>query len=343
MGHSDGKCCPGGSHTPGQAPHAVYRDAALSVPKADAETQARLRAELVQIPGGIFEMGARKSTYPADQDSPRAKVKLSPFLIAPHAVSNARFAAFVQATGYVSVAEREGWSFVFHLFLDDPANWPVSPPGLPWWRKVEGACWAAPRGPGSDWSEISDHPAVHITWSDALAYCTWAGLRLPREAEWERAARGGLARMKFPWGNALTPGGVHRMNIWQGAFPGSNSAEDGYAGTAPVDAYAPNGYGLYNMTGNVWEWVADYFGPLPRPAKTPVLDPSGPASGDWRVQRGGSHLCHASYCDRYHVHSRSSNDPDSSTGNAGFRVASDISSPPLARERAGADVTGIDI
>ncbi len=323
MGTNDGACCPGKSNPVGQAPHHIYRDAALAVPLADEATRKDLRARLVEIPGGIFEMGARKSTFPSDLDSPRAKIKVSPFLISPHAVTNADFAAFVEATGYESVAEREGWSFVFHLYLSDAKAWPVSPPGLPWWRKVDGAYWAAPQGPDSTWQDLADHPVVHITWSDALAYCTWAGLRLPREAEWERAARGGLARMKFPWGNTMAPNGVHRMNTWQGDFPSTNSAEDGFAGTAPVDTYEPNGFGLYNMTGNVWEWVNDFFAPIPSPTKRPVLDPSGPSDGDWRVQRGGSHLCHVSYCDRYHVHSRSSNDPDSSTGNCGFRVACD--------------------
>ncbi|MGB7318064.1 MAG: formylglycine-generating enzyme family protein [Planktotalea sp.] len=324
MGTNDSGCCPGKNNLVGQAPHHIYRDAALAVTQADRATRDRLYNRLVEIPGGIFEMGARKSTFPSDLDSPRAKVKVSPFLISQYTVTNEDFAEFVADTGYVSVAEREGWSFVFHLYLTDPKSWPVSPPGLPWWRKVDGAYWAAPQGPESTWKDIADHPVVHITWSDALAYCTWAGLRLPWEAEWERAARGGLARMKFPWGNAMIPGGVHKMNTWQGNFPNENTADDGYAGTAPVNSYEPNGFGLFNMTGNVWEWVNDYFGPVPIASNRPITNPTGPSEGDWRVQRGGSHLCHVSYCDRYHVHSRSSNDPDSSTGNCGFRVAASI-------------------
>lgn len=296
---------------------------AEAIEPADPATRAELAARLVNIPGGFFEMGARKSTFPADFDCPRRKVRLSPYRIAPCTVTNAEYARFVAATGYRTVAEREGWSFVFHLLLADPARWPNSPPGLRWWRQVEGAFWACPEGPGSGVADRQDHPVTHVGWYDALAYCRWSGLRLPTEAEWERAARGGLERQKFPWGNALHPSEGFAMNTWQGRFPDENTGEDGYIGTAPAKAYAPNGYGLYNTTGNVWEWVQDWFGP--RPAGTgPLHDPPGPADGTARVQRGGSFLCHVSYCDRYHVHSRTKNDPDSSTSNAGFRVAADI-------------------
>ena len=297
---------------------------ALGVARAPADVQARLWEALTEIPGGIFDMGTRKSRFPDDLDSPRRKVKLSPFRMSPVAVTNAEYAVFVQDTGYRTVAEQEGWSFVFHLLLEDAAKCTDHPPGLPWWRQVHGACWSAPEGPGSDVSDRPDHPVTHIAWYDALAYVTWAGLRLPREAEWERAARGGLAHKKFPWGNQLTPGGSFAMNTWQGAFPATNTAEDGFGGTAPVRSYAPNGYGMYNMTGNVWEWVSDRYGPRPAPGRLPEVDPTGPEDGVARIQRGGSFLCHISYCDRYHVHSRTRNDPDSSTSNAGFRVAGGI-------------------
>lgn len=282
-----------------------------------------LRKRLLPIPGGIFEMGARRSTFPADLDSPRRKVKLAPYLMSPLAVTNADFACFVKATGYRTVAEEEGWSYVFHLLLDNPPQWPISPPGLRWWRQVQGAYWARPEGPGSSVSERQDHPAVHIAWYDALAFCNWSGLRLPTEAEWERAARGGLSNRKFPWGDELLPGGTFAMNTFQGDFPDLNAAEDGWTGTAPADAFHSNGYGMFNMTGNVWEWVTDRFGPLPTASRLPAVNPTGPREGYARVQRGGSYLCNVSYCDRYHVHSRTRNDPDSSTGNAGFRVAAD--------------------
>jgi len=317
-----GGCCgTAGGTVAAPRPAAEHAAAVAAVQPAPPSLQEELRAALAPIPGGFFDYGARHSTFPGDMDAPRLRVKVRPFRIARTAVTNREFARFVAATGYCSVAEREGWTYVFHLLLDDPDRWPVSPPGLPWWRKVDGAAWHSPEGPGSGISGREDHPAVHIAWYDALAYCRWAGLRLPAEVEWERAARGGLARQKFPWGNALTPGGRHAMNTWQGDFPHRNTAEDGYLGTAPVDAFAPNGYGVFNTTGNVWEWVRDAFGPRDGAQPEDEPDAASVASGAPRVQRGGSYLCHVSYCDRYHVHSRTRNDPDSTTGNCGFRVA----------------------
>ncbi|MFV0492098.1 MAG: formylglycine-generating enzyme family protein [Pseudorhodobacter sp.] len=297
-----------------------YEEAVRAVPPAAASLRTELRARLRRIPGGFFDMGARKSHFAADLDSPRRKVRISPFLMSPHTVSNADFERFVADTGYRTVADVEGWSFVFHLFLGkDAGRWPA-PPGIEWWRAVKGASWSAPEGPGSSIAGRENHPAVHVAWYDAQAYCAWAGLQLPTEAQWEYAARGGLARRKFPWGDAREPEGTHRMNVWQGRFPVENTGTDGFVGTAPVDAYPPNGYGLYNMTGNVWEWVADRFGP-PVQSLRLLINPTGPDDGPTRVQRGGSYLCHDSYCDRYHVHSRTQNPPDSSTGNLGFRVA----------------------
>ncbi len=294
--------------------------AAQAVPLASCSLRNELHAELREIPGGFFEMGARKATYAGDFDAPRRKVHVSPFLISPVTVTNAKFARFIAATGYRTVAETEGWSFVFHMLLDDPSAHPEHPPGIHWWRCVKNASWQNPEGQGSNWRDRAHHPVTHVAWFDALAYTRWAGLRLPLESEWERAARGRLKNMKFPWGNTLVPKSGHAMNVWQGTFPYLNTVEDGYLGTAPVDEYQPNDFGLYNMTGNVWEWVEDSY--CARPGTD--HDFVGPPESLPRVQRGGSFLCHASYCSRYHVHSRTRNAPDSSTSNTGFRVATDI-------------------
>ncbi|MEA2293373.1 MAG: formylglycine-rating enzyme [Solirubrobacteraceae bacterium] len=277
--------------------------------------------DLVELPGGAFLMGTDgRYGYAQDGEGPAHEVVLAPFAIARDTVTNAQFAAFAQATGHRTEAELFGWSFVFGGFLppDFPPTRGVA--SAPWWRQLEGADWAHPEGPASSIGDRADHPVVHVSWNDARAYCAWAGARLPTEAEWEFAARGGLVQARFPWGDELEPGGEHRMNVFQGTFPGENTAADGYAGTAPVDAFAPNGYGLRQMTGNVWEWTADWFDPAYY-RSAPREDPRGPATGNARVMRGGSYLCHASYCNRYRVDSRSSNTPDSSTGNLGFRVA----------------------
>jgi len=278
---------------------------------------------MVCLPGGDFLMGTNsREGYPDDGEGPVRRVRLKPFWIDTNVVSNRGFAAFVEATGYVTEAERFGWSFVFGGFLpnDFPPTRGVA--AAPWWRQVHGADWRHPEGRHSGIAERMDHPVLHVSWNDAGAYCRWAGKRLPTEAEWEYAARGGLEQQRFPWGDKLTPDGAHRMNVWQGKFPSDNSVEDGYAGTAPVDAFPANGYGLYNMTGNVWEWCADWFSPKFH-LKGPRDNPIGPPSGENKVTRGGSYLCHRSYCFRYRVAARSSNTPDSSTGNIGFRCVRD--------------------
>ncbi|WP_328499029.1 formylglycine-generating enzyme family protein [Streptomyces sp. NBC_00414] len=291
----------------------------------------RDRAASVPLDGGSFLMGTRDTDgFPDDGEGPVREVVLSPFRIDACAVTNDRFARFVEATGHLTEAERFGWSFVFAGFL--PAalrRGAARPPQTPWWCGVEGATWRTPQGPGSSVTGRGDHPVVHLSWNDAAAYCRWAGARLPTEAEWEYAARGGLVQRRYPWGDELTPGGEHRCNIWQGHFPTKNTAEDGYRGTAPVDTYEPNGYGLYNMSGNVWEWCADRWGT--QHSDRPRTDPKGPSQGTSkgaskstsRVMRGGSYLCHSSYCNRYRVAARTANTPDSSTGNLGFRCAWD--------------------
>lgn len=281
--------------------------------------------QLVTLPGGSFPMGSEADhAYPGDGEGPVHVVAVGPFSIDPLAVTNDAFAAFAVATDHVTEAERYGWSFVFGGLLPDDFPDTQGVASAPWWRQVLGASWRRPEGPHSGLDGRGQHPVVHVSWADAQAYCAWSGTRLPTEAEWEYAASGGRTGARFPWGDDLEPGGHHRMNVFQGTFPSSNTSADGYAGTAPVDAYPPNGFGLHNMTGNVWEWCADWFDPGWYEQRESV-DPVGPPSGTHRVMRGGSYLCHESYCRRYRVTARSANTPDSSTGNLGFRVARDSS------------------
>jgi len=276
---------------------------------------------LVSVPGGRFAMGSEdRFAYPADGEGPVHDVRLRAFRIDRHAVSNDLFATFTEATGHVTDAERWGWSFVFGGLLPEDFPPTRSVAAAPWWRQVDGAQWRHPEGAHSDLEGRADHPVVHVSHTDALAYCAWAGVRLPTEAEWEFAARGGLEGRVFPWGDDLEPGGEHRMNVWQGDFPTRNTADDGYLGTAPVDAFPANGCGLHNTTGNVWEWTADWYAPGFYEV-SPAEDPCGPPAGSRRVTRGGSYICHASYCRRYRVAARSANMPDDATGNIGFRVA----------------------
>jgi len=281
---------------------------------------------MVLVPGGEFLMGTDDAQgFAADGEGPVRSVRLDSFRIDAHAVSNDRFAEFVSATGYVTDAERIGWSYVFAGFL--PAalrRTSPRPARTPWWCGVSGAYWGCPEGPGSGTAGREDHPVVHVSWNDAAAYARWAGKRLPTEAEWECAARGGLEQRRYPWGDELDPGGDYRCNIWRGSFPARNTAADGYRGTAPVDAFEPNGLGLYNVSGNVWEWCADWW--TTDHDRHPGRNPTGPASGTGKVIRGGSYLCHSSYCNRYRVAARTANDLDASGGNTGFRCAADLDS-----------------
>jgi formylglycine-generating enzyme required for sulfatase activity len=279
---------------------------------------------MVRLDGGPFWMGSdAPDTFNADGEGPVRRVTLTAFHIAIHAVTNARFARFCREAGYKTDAERIGWSFVFQGSLKPGVDGEPLP-RTPWWRAVKRASWRHPAGPGSSLDGIDNFPAVHVSWNDAVAYCGWAGVRLPTEAEWEYAARGGLDRKIYPWGDELLPGGQHRCNIFQGDFPTLDLAEDGFAGLAPVDAFPPNGFGLNNMTGNAWEWCSDFFHPSWDRANPAPVDPVGPPHGEARVMKGGSFLCHDSYCNRYRNSARTANTPDSSAANLSFRVVRDL-------------------
>jgi sulfatase modifying factor 1 len=270
---------------------------------------------------GAFVMGSNDRRFPEDGEGPPRPVTLSPFAIACHAVSNLQFGDFVRATGYTTDAERCGWSFVFEGQLAENIRQNIRSrvAETPWWIPLPHAYWAQPEGPASTVLDRLDHPVVHISWNDAKAYCQWSNTRLSTEAEWEMAARGGLEQATYPWGSELTPDGEHRCNIWQGNFPDFNTAADGFAATAPVHAFEPNGFGLYNTSGNVWEWCEDFFTPSYHRV-TASENPLHAETGPNRSLRGGSFLCHESYCNRYRVGARSSNTPDTSASNIGFRV-----------------------
>lgn len=286
-------------------------------------------AGMVTIPGGDFRIGGDDpDAFPSDGEGPVRTVGLDSFEVDTRCVTVEQFGAFVGATGYVTESELFGWSFVFAGLLPPEARRGVRQgrvPGAPWWLPVDGATWRTPEGPGSDVDGRLDHPVTHVSWNDASAYAAWVGKRLPTEAEWEVAARGGLEKARFAWGDELEPSGQHRCNIWQGEFPTYNTGADGYLSTAPVDAFPPNGYGLYNTAGNVWEWCSDWFSPdwHAHESQQTRLRPGGPATGTAKVIKGGSYLCHVSYCNRYRVSARTSNTPDSSTGHTGFRCATD--------------------
>jgi len=316
---------------------------------------------MVWIPGGEFTMGS-EAPYAYPNEGPAHRVSVSPFFIDRHPVTNAEFAKFVEATGYVTVAER-------------PVDWEVVktqvPPGTPkpppevlqpgslvfrptsgpvdlrnmanWWHWTNGASWRHPEGPGSNLDGRDRHPVVQVAWEDAAAYAKWAGKRLPTEAEWEFAARGGGEGQRYFWGDEERPDGRWMANRWTGDFPYRNDKEDGFAGTSPVGSFPENGFGLRDMAGNVWQWCADiYHGGAFKERSGVCCDPKGPAPGEpehplpgdpsppdvpgvvRRVLKGGSFLCHPDYCESYRPAARRGSTPDSATSHTGFRCAKDI-------------------
>lgn len=311
----------GGSHNSGADRQRAPRPAAAAAGPRSTHVIGQ-----ASVPAGRFVMGdSGGDRNPADGEVPLHEVRLNAFEIDVTTVTNDDFSRFVLDTGYCTEAEEFGFSAVFHLAVAAPPEDIMGPAaGTPWWLGVRGANWRHPDGPRSDVEGRENHPVVHVSWHDAQAYCRWAGRRLPSEAEWERASRGGLEGTRYPWGNdLLAPDGSWRCNISQGRFPTVNTADDGWLTTAPVRSYEPNGLGLWQTVGNVWEWCADAFDPhiyASRADGTTTPDPQGPREGDLRVLRGGSYLCHASYCNRYRNSARSSNTPDSSMGNASFRT-----------------------
>ncbi|MPY86795.1 MAG: SUMF1/EgtB/PvdO family nonheme iron enzyme [Luteitalea sp.] len=302
---------------------------------------------MVRIPAGNFWMGSEQG-HPDER--PVRHVKVDGFWIDRTPVTNARFAGFVDATDYVTTAERPL----------DPADFPGAPPEelvpgavlfkkpklgtrldsyYPWWTYEPGASWRHPEGPETTLDGREQHPVVAVSWDDAVAFCKWEDKRLPTEAEWEYAARGGLERQRYVWGDEVAPGGRSQANTWQGTFPVRNTVDDGYRSTSPVGSFAPNGYGLYDMAGNVWEWTRDWYRP-DYYSNAPAVNPTGPESSfdpdepgiAKRVIRGGSFLCAPNYCTGYRPSARMKTSPDTGSSHTGFRCVGP--EPPPSRQAA---------
>lgn len=291
-------------------------------PTLFTQSDVAVRAATARIPAGTAFIGTNKPYIRFDGEAPLREKCVNEFLITQGTITNAEFAAFIADTGYVTEAEYYGWSFVFWSQVPDYVGETQAVPSAQWWRRVDGATWRSITGPRCFLiEELQDHPVVHISWNDAVAYCSWAGGRLPTELEWEHAARGGLADSRFPWGDAEPDDEANIFcNIWQGRFPRDNTVKDGYATTAPVNSFEPNGYGLYNMVGNVWEWTSDTWLPVSRRAD---LQANSNLNSSEKVAKGGSFLCHKSYCYRYRIAARIGNTIDSTTTHTGFRVVWD--------------------
>lgn len=292
------------------------------IPTVFTSSPTATRPDSAEIPGGTALQGTAHPWIRNDGEGPLRSSRIEPLALSKGTVTNREFAAFVAETGYVTEAEHLGWSFVFHSQVPDGTGDTMKVPGAPWWRRVFGSSWQRITGPECLLMEtLADHPVVHVSWNDARAYCSWVGGRLPSEREWEHAARGGLGDVRFPWGelepddNACLP-----CNIWQGRFPTENTGMDGFATTAPAISFTPNAFGLYNLVGNVWEWIEE---PFSYPAQRVGADYRPARITAEQLAKGGSFLCHKSYCYRYRIAARIANGADSATTHMGFRVAWD--------------------
>ena len=293
----------------------------FNLKKASGEIK---KNEMISITQGKFKMGTDYSkAFSSDGEGPVREVQIDDFLIDQFPVTNEQFDDFIEKTGYKTEAEKFGWSFVFYQLVSEKTKKNVSETvsGAPWWWKVENSYWRKPYGPDSSIDDLQNHPVVHISWNDANAYANWIGKDLPTEAEWEMAARGGLDQNLFSWGD--DDSAIHKKcNIWEGIFPEKNTLEDGWLATSPVDFYEPNDFNIYDTAGNTWEWCKDWFSSTFHQInrKETRINPVGPNYGTTKIMKGGSYLCHNSYCNRYRASARTQNTPDSSTGNLGFRL-----------------------
>jgi len=343
--------CSGKSSAKKEAEKASVPTCCQNVPSRFGSVSQKEHQGMVHIPGGTFMMGGDNDQARADE-FPKHKVEVSGFWMDIQEVTNAQFRKFVEATTYVTIAERKpDWEemkkqlpkgtpkpdeslLVPASLVFNPPNHAVDVTGAPvWWSWVQGANWKQPEGPGSDLKNKENYPVIHVAWEDAMAYCKWAGKRLPTEAEWEYAARGGLSEEIYPWGNQNVDEGSVKANSWQGQFPNQNTGRDGFYASSPVKSFQPNGFGLYDMAGNVWEWCADwYHADYYKSVKGGELNPKGPATSydpqeptvPKRVVRGGSFLCNDSYCSGYRVAARMKSSADTGLSHTGFRCVADI-------------------
>jgi formylglycine-generating enzyme required for sulfatase activity len=330
------------------APPSSTQTASPSPPPSNGKPRGETLEGMVWIPGGQFEMGTDAEVGWPDE-KPAHPARVDGFWIDATEVTNDQFRKFVDATGYVTTAEKK--PSLEEIMAQVPPGTPPPPEEVlvagsmvftvpegdvdlrdfsQWWKWAPGANWRRPEGPNSNLDGREAHPVVHVSWFDAAAYAKWAGKRLPTEAEWEFAARGGLVNKTYSWGDEPPTRGPAMANIWQGEFPGRNTQDDGFAGTAPVKSFKPNGFGLYDMAGNVWEWCADYYdrglherlaagGTAVNPqGPSQTIDPLRPYEIQ-RVQKGGSFLCHESYCLRYRPSARHGCSPDTGMSHVGFR------------------------